>query len=275
MGVLLSVFLLTTGCEKKENKVAKEETFHLEMTDAVNKIKERGYLNIGVKDDVPGFGYYNKKVKSYEGGEIELAYYIAAKILDVSVEEAKEKKLVHFTTVTVSTREKVLIEDKVDYVIATYTITEKRKEKLEFSKPYYRDAIGLMVKKDPGDDKSLRDTSMSISKLDGKKVGVIKGATTRKDFLSYINRNQIHIAPMFMVYQSYDALDDALEKGNIDVFCVDTSILKGYMKSDREILSQHFAPQNYGAASLKSKKGLADVVNVVLDELDYKGITLF
>ena len=80
----------------------------------VKEIKERGYLIVGCKTDVPGLGYYDEKEDSWSGLEVELAYQSAACIFEVSLEEAKEQERVRFVGVTVADREEKLKEGEVD-----------------------------------------------------------------------------------------------------------------------------------------------------------------
>lgn len=100
---------------------------------AVKKIKKSGVLKVGVKQDVPNFGYYSAKTKSYEGMEIDIARKIA-KSLNVKPV---------FTAVTAQTREAVMDNGQVDMVIATYTITPERQKSYAFSNAYYTDEIGF------------------------------------------------------------------------------------------------------------------------------------
>lgn len=278
-GFLLLILLLT-GCSKEaadtSQTVDENKEFPIEQTGAIQDIKERGYMTVGCKNDVPGFGYYNEETGEYEGGEIELAWWIAAKIFDVTCDEAKEQNLVHFEPVLVEDREKVLTEGDVDYVIATYTITEERQEEVAFSESYYEDAVGMMIMKEKNDNSSLSDPKItSVADLDGKKIGIMSGSTTREEMLRYLERNAFGVVPRFMEYNTYEKLNNALEKGEIDVFCVDTCILKGYQGDNKTILSGKFSPQDYGVAADKDKPELIDAANVVLEELDYRGIYLF
>lgn len=278
-----AAMLLCAGCGTQSTQPTDTDSapdtvqsFDIEMTDAVQKIVDRGYLIVGCKDDVPGFGYYNTETETYTGGEIDLAYYIAAKLFDVSYDKAVEQDLVHFEPVDVENRENVLINGDVDYVIATYTITDERKQIVDFSKSYYSSAIGLMINSGNADNSSLRENPIrSISDLDNKYIGIMSGSTTRTDLLNYVNRNSINIHPKFVTYSTYEKMSDALAAGNIDVFCVDVTILKGYLTSGRTILSDRFAAQNYGIAASKECDGLIDVANTVIDELNYNQIVLF
>lgn len=284
MVFLLVLFVALVGCEAKEGEKEQEQgeeqgqDFSIEKTGAVKEIYERGYLIVGCKDDVPGFGYYDEEKKEYEGGEIELAWYLAAKIFDVTVEEAKEQDLVHFEPVEVSDREKMLEDERADYVIATYTITKEREKTVSFSDSYYRDAVGMMVLADKKDSNSLSDPKISsIRDLDGKRVGIMSGSTTREEMLDYMEKHAFStsIVPLFMEYASYEKLNTALTNGDIDVFCVDICILNGYLDKNRKILPEHFSPQDYGVGASKEKPELIDVANKVLAELNYLKVSLF
>lgn len=233
---------------------------------AVQAIKERGYLLAGCKTDVPGLSWYDEKTDTWTGLEVELAYQTAANLFDVSVDEAKERQLVHFTGVTVADREQKLEQKEVDCLFATYTITKERQQKFAFSDSYYTDYIGLMVKTSGTDANSLGTGDIrSIADLDGKKIGVAKNATTRKAFLNYMDTmNTIKTAPVFFEYKSYEAIFQALREGTIDVMAVDVSILNGYADRSTIILNDRFGGQRYGAAVRRENAGLLDYVNAAI-----------
>lgn len=233
---------------------------------AVETIKEKGKLVVGVKTDVPGLSYLDGE--EFTGLEVELAYKSAAKIFEVSVEEAKEKGLVELVGVNVDNREKMLENGDVDVLFATYTITKERQEKFALSNSYYKDYIGLMVKKEVADNNALGSKAIhSIADLDGKIIGVPKKATTRKAFLNYIDTmNTVKVSPIFNEYTSYNALFKALKAGDIDVMSVDVSILNGYLDSSTTILADRFAGQNYGAAVTFENEALLTFINQAIDE---------
>ncbi len=229
-------------------------------------IRARGYLTVGCKMDVPGFGLYEEASDAWSGLEVELAYQTAANLFDVSIQDAKEQGLVKFVGVTVADREEKLAQGEVDCLFATYTITEERKGRFAFSNSYYTDYIGLMVK-DFGEDPNALGKSgiRSTADLDGKYIGVAKNATTRKMFLDYIDTmNALKTSPIFMEYDSYSALFGALKKGDIDVMAVDVSILNGYVDHTTKILGDRFGGQHYGAAVRKEDAPLLEYVNQAL-----------
>ena len=219
----------------------------------VQKIIDRGVLKVGCKSDVPNFSLQNTATGEYEGFEDDLAYEIAGEIFGCSADEAKEKKLVEFQGVTAKTRGPLLENGEIDLVIATFTITEERKETYNFSTPYYTDAVGLLVNNDSGIE--------SIEDLNGKIIGVAQSSTTKDGFTSYVEEQKLDVKPEFQEFDGYPALAQALATKHIDCFSVDRAILSGYVNDSNHILPDRFCEQEYGVASAKENTGLADLVD--------------
>ncbi|WP_307739480.1 transporter substrate-binding domain-containing protein [uncultured Parolsenella sp.] len=226
----------------------------------VDAIKSRGKLNAGVKKDVPGYGYLDPATNTYQGLEIDLCYQIAAAVLGVSYDEAKEKELVAFTDVTPKTRGPLIDNDQLDIVCATYTITDERKQSWDFSTPYRTDYIGLLVKKDAG----LAD----LKSLDNKIIGVSQGSTTKDAITKMLSDQGVSATPTFQEFPDYPSIKSALDSGNIDVFSVDRSILGGYIDDSTELLAPDvkFGEQKYGIAT-KKDSDLSKVVDDKVNEL--------
>ncbi|MDO5552008.1 MAG: transporter substrate-binding domain-containing protein, partial [Lachnospiraceae bacterium] len=218
----------------------------------VQKIIDRGALKVGCKSDIPKFSLQNTATGEYEGFEDDLAYEIAGDIFGCTADEAKEKKLVEFQGVTAKTRGPLLENGEIDLVIATFTITDERKETYNFSTPYYTDAVGLLVNKDSGIN--------SIEDLDGKIIGVAQSSTTKDGFKAYVEEKGLTVNPEFQEFDGYPALAQALATKQIDCFSVDRAILAGYVNDSNQILEDRFAEQDYGVASAKENTGLADLV---------------
>lgn len=224
-----------------------------EVSEDVQEIIDRGVLKVGCKADVPKFSLQNTETEEYEGFEDDLAYEIAGEIFGCTADEAKEKDLVEFQGVTAKTRGPLLENGEIDLVIATFTITDERKETYNFSTPYFTDAVGLLVNKSSGIE--------SIEDLDGKIIGVAQSSTTKDSFLAYIDEKGIDIKPEFQEFDGYPALAQALATNQIDCFSVDRAILSGYVNDSNMILDDRFAEQDYGVASAKENEGLAKLVD--------------
>ncbi len=212
----------------------------------VTAIKERGKLLVGVKADVPSFGY-QELGGEFEGLEIDLAHKLAETILG-------DPNAVEFTAVTAKTRGPLLDTGELDAIIATFTIKADRILQYEFSKPYYVDAIGLLVTKASG--------IASFADLDGKTIGVAQSATTRDALQAAADAAGYSME--FAEFPTYPDLKAALDSGRIDCFSVDKAILMGYLDDTTVLLSDSFAAQPYGVAVKKGNLGLLAVVDELI-----------
>lgn len=258
------------GCSAPQQAVDKEpiNTDVAQNESIIDDIKAKGFLTVGCKTDVPELSFYDANKDEFEGLEVDLAYKIASKIFDCSVDEVKDKGYLNIVGVTVADREEKLENGDIDLMLATYTITDERKEKFAISDSYYTDKIGIMVKSGKTDSETIGGSEIqSISDLDGKYIGVPRNATTRADFLNYLDTmNTIKVTPIFCEYESYEVLYNALMKGNIDAMAVDVSILSGYKTSNTKILDARFKAQSYGVAAKLENQKLIDIANNIINE---------
>ena len=123
-------------------------TFAADSTMA--KIVAAKKITFGVKYDQPGFG-----VKDAVSGKLDGFDIAIAKELGKSLGLAENQ--IVFEEAISKNRIPYLQEDKVDVVIATFTINAERKTQIEFSKPYYQAGQSILVKKDNSDIKSAAD----------------------------------------------------------------------------------------------------------------------
>ena len=232
---ILTIFLITS------HKTKAEDTSKLFDSKAVQKIVKRGTLNVGVKQDVPNFGYYSAKTNTYEGMEVDLAKKIA--------DELKVK--VNYIPVTTQTREPLMDNGTIDLLIATYTINDERKASYAISTPYYYDQIGFLVQTKSGYKK--------LSDLNGKTIGVSQGSSAKAAVEEYASANNLKFD--YVQLGSYPELAVSLYAYRIDAFAGDKSILSGYESDKTKILDEGFKTQEYGIASSKSNQELIDYTN--------------
>lgn len=209
----------------------------------VAAIKERGKLLVGVKADVPGFGY-QELGGEFEGLEVDLAHKLAEVILG-------DANAVEFTAVTAKTRGPLLDTGELDMVIATFTIKPDRILQYDFSKPYFVDAIGLLVMKDSG--------IASFADLDGKTIGVAQAATTKDALQAAADTAGMKVE--FAEFPTYPDIKAALESGRVACFSVDKAILMGYLDDSTVLLPDSFSAQPYGVAVKKGNTGLLTIVD--------------
>lgn len=232
----------------------------------VQAIVDRGVLRVGVKNAVVGFGYEDPLTGEYTGMEIELAKALAGK-LGVDVE---------FTAVTAATRTELLDSGDIDCVLATFTITDERKESWDFTTPYYTDYVSVLVEDSKGiktlDD--LADATVGVSSGSTSAKALVK-AMIEKGLISGDGFDEESFDPAtwtdgikFQQYDDYPTISTALSAGEVDAFCVDKSILAIYKTEGRSYIDAEFSPQNYGIATTKGS-GLSKVAeDLVIESFD-------
>jgi len=209
-----------------------------------------GELRVGVKVDVPNFGYLNPESGALEGLEIDLARAMAEKLVG-------NKEAIRFIPTTGMAKETLLANGEADLIIGTYTITDARKTVVNFSRPYYTDKIGFLVLEGSGIN--------GIADFTGKTIGATRAGTAFSTF----DQNPDILGGGFTLrgFASYPEIQDALLTGNLDVFSADKSILSGYTSGNTVMLEDGVQPQPYGIGSVLADKAFAKEVDRILGEL--------
>jgi putative glutamine transport system substrate-binding protein len=209
-------------------------------------------LKVGVKNNVVGFGSSDPITGEYSGLEIDLANMLAKELGYDGVD---------LTAVTAATRTELLDSGALDCVIATFTITEERKQSWDFSTPYYTDSVTVLVEKSSGISKledlvgktvgvSTSSTSARVLAIAMSDAGLIDPVDKEADFVP----SSFDGGVKFREFTDYPSISSALTAGTIDAFCVDKSILANYLSDSREYIDESFAPQQYGVATKKGSE---------------------
>jgi polar amino acid transport system substrate-binding protein len=129
--------------------------------DSVAAIQARGIVKIAVFSDKPPFGYVDKFGKN-QGYDVYFARRFAKELLG-------DENKIEFVLVEPAARVDVLESGRVDIVLANFTVTPERAKRVDFAKPYFKTAIGVV---------SNDGTPIAReSDLSGKKLIVIRGTT--------------------------------------------------------------------------------------------------
>jgi len=220
----------------------------------IKDIQDRGVLRVGAKVDVPRFGYLNPATNTMEGLEIDIARIIAKDIIG-------DENAVSFYNITAQTRGPMLDNGEIDIVIATFTITEERKESFNFSRPYFTDELGYLV---------LSGSAVTKPEdLKGKSIGVVQASTAKAALEEEIVN--LGLGATIREYASYPEVKAGLTKGEVEAFVADKSILFGYLDENSRLLDAGFNPQNYGIATKKANDKLAAHIDSIIEELESSG----
>ncbi|MFK4759995.1 basic amino acid ABC transporter substrate-binding protein [Microbacterium sp. ZW T5_45] len=188
----------------------------------------------------------------YTGFDIDLLDAIAKKLdLKLSVQDVGFDALQSGTTLAAGT---------CDVGASAMTITDERKENIDFSDPYYDSLQSLLVRTDSG--------ITGIDDLAGKNVGVQQGTTGE----TYAGENAPEAT--LVQYPSDGELWPAIQAGQIDAILQDQPVNLEHEKADSayEIVETYETDESYGFAFEKGKKTeLLDAVNGALQELRDSG----
>lgn len=249
MKKLLSVILtfvlavgVLVGCGKKTDG----------NKSVIDTIKSEGKIRIGVFSDKPPFGYVDGKGNN-QGYDVYLAKRIAKDLLG-------DENKVEFVLVEAANRVEYLESNKVDIILANFTVTPERKEKVDFANPYMKVALGI-VSPDGAPIKSVED-------LKGKKLLVNKGTTAE----SYFTKNYPDIE--LVKFEQNTETFAALKDGRGEALAHDNTLLFAWAKENigyTTYISSLGEEDTIAPAVKKGNKELLEWINSEIDTLTKEG----
>lgn len=213
------------------------------------KLNEAGKVRIGTKFDQPLFGLKNLEGKP-EGFDVEIAKIITAE-LGVPADS------IEWIETVSANREPFIEQDKVDFVVATYTINDKRKEKIDFAGPYYVAGQDIMVAK--GNPAGITGPDA----LAGKKVCSVTGSTPAENIRTNYPQAQL------TEFDVYSKCAEALKNGQVQAVTTDNVILLGLISKDPnafELVGQPFTEEPYGIGVKKGDEAFRTFINDTLEK---------
>ncbi|HUS61868.1 MAG TPA: transporter substrate-binding domain-containing protein, partial [Acidimicrobiales bacterium] len=145
-------------------------------------LQKKAKIVVGTKFDQPGFGQKNPTSGEVEGFDVEIAKLIAVGIYGGRAEDMASK--IEFKEAVSKTREGLITAGEVDFIVATYTINDARKQVIDFAGPYFVAQQDIMTK---ADDSTIN----GVADLDGKKVCTVKGSTSEKNVVAKAPKAQV------------------------------------------------------------------------------------
>lgn len=219
----------------------------------LRKIQDRGKIIIGVKYDVPTFGYLNPQTNQLEGFDVDMGHAIAEYIFG-------DRNAVDYKEAISKNRIPYLKDGTVDVILSTMTINEERLKEIDFSVVYYVAGQSLLVPKN-SPIKGLAD-------LKGKKVGTVKGSTSEKNIREKAPEAEVSL------FDKYADAVAAMEAGQADAVTTDDIILYGFQRHEPDkwqVVGGQFTKEPYGAGIAKGNTELLDAVNAVIKAMKADG----
>jgi glutamate transport system substrate-binding protein len=229
------------------DQAAEAEQFPANST--LGKIQERGEITIGVKFDVPPFGFKNPQTNEVEGFDVDVGRFIAEEL-------GVEPKFIEAIS---DNRIPFLERGTVDLILSTMTINAERDMEIDFSEPYYIAQGRILVPKG-SDIKGLED-------LAGNSVCTALGSTYEETI-----REDAPDADLKLV-DTYSECLELLQNEAIDAISTDDVILTGMIIQDDtlEMVGDPLTTEPYGVGIKEGDKQLKDFVDGVLMNVEEDG----
>jgi glutamate transport system substrate-binding protein len=214
-----------------------------ELTGAAAELAEAGEITIGVKYDQPGIGFKGATDDVPTGFDPEMGKIIAGQL-------GLEPDAIQWEEAISDNREPFLQQNTVDLVIASYSITDERRQVVGQAGPYYVTGQSLLVAADD-------DSIAGPDDLNGKKVCSVTGSTS-------IATVEEEYGAEPAGFDTYSECVDQLKNGSVDAVTTDGAILLGYAAEDPDalkVVGEPFSEERYGIGYNKDAEGMCEFLN--------------
>ncbi|WP_027927311.1 glutamate ABC transporter substrate-binding protein [Amycolatopsis benzoatilytica] len=221
----------------------------------VDKAKNDKKLTIGIKFDQPGLGL-KKPDGTYAGFDVDVAKYIAKQL-------GVDEKNITWKESQSAQREDLIKKGEVDFIVATYSITDKRKNEVSFGGPYFVAHQDLLVRSN--------ETSITgPESLNGnKKLCSVKGSTPAQNVKAKYAKDV-----QLLERGKYTDCITSLLNGEVDAVTTDDIILAGYalQQPDKlKVVGKGFTDEKYGVGLKKGDTAGQKAINDAILKMEQDG----
>ena len=207
-------------------------------------------IRVGIKFDQPGLGY--DEGGSYSGFDVDVAKYVANEL-------GYAENQIEFVEAPSANRENLLSNNQVDMIFATYSITDTRKETVDFAGPYFVAGQDLLVSAD-SDITGPED-------LDGRNLCSVTGSTSAQKIKDQYPGVELVEQP------GYAECVTAMGGGQIDAVTTDDIILAGLAAQPvnagkYKVVGNTFSEENYGVGLPKGSDRCEDINAAITKMID-------
>ena len=253
LAALLLLFTLITsalaGCQSKSDKEG-TDSIAAGTARTLEEIKESGKVVIGVFSDKKPFGYVDAD-GAYQGYDVYFGNRIAQ---DLGVD-------VEYVSVEAASRVEYLVTAKVDIILANFTVTPDRAEKVDFALPYMKVALGVV-----SPDSAL---ITSPEQLNGKTLIVNKGTTAE----TYFTENYPDVK--LLKFDQYSEAYGALLDGRGDAFTTDNTEVLAWALENKGYTVGIESLGNLDTIAPAVQKGNTELLNWLNEEIKTLGTENF
>ncbi|HEY7721740.1 MAG TPA: glutamate ABC transporter substrate-binding protein [Pedococcus sp.] len=209
-----------------------------------------GAYKVGIKFDQPGLGL--KEGSEYTGLDVDVATFIAKEL-------GHEAKDIQWVQAPSAQRETLIKTGQVDMIVATYSITDKRKAEVSFAGPYFIAGQDLLVRAD--------ETAITGPEtLTGKKLCSVTGSTSAQKVKDKYPGVQLQ------EFGTYSECVTALVSKGVDALTTDNTILAGYAAQDQykgklKVVGKTFSEERYGVGIKKGDTATCEKINTAIQKM--------
>lgn len=245
----------TTSSNVANQNTATEETAEVDNTEQSSTL-DKDTLVVGLDDTFPPMGFKD------ENGEIVG--------FDIDLAKAMGEKLgkpIEFQSIDWTMKETELNSGNIDFIWNGYSISDERKEKVDFSVPYLKNRQIIVA---------LADSEINTkADLAGKVVAAQTGSTA----IDAIEAEPEVLATFKdgkpVTYESNNDVLMDLEAGRVEAAVADEILVKYYISKRGaekfKILDEDFGEEEYGVGMRKGDTTLVEAFNKAYDELKAEG----
>ncbi|MGH7425987.1 MAG: transporter substrate-binding domain-containing protein [Candidatus Methylomirabilales bacterium] len=253
LGVIAALALVASACAREaEEAPTAEETPTFAAGSFMTALQAKGEIVIGVKFDIPQIGFLNPASNQPEGFEIELGKLLAGGLgVKPRFEEAVSANRIPF-----------LKEDKVDLIISTMTITDQRREEIDFSVVYYVAGQTLLVRKG--------SKIIDVKTLDAQSAPVCsaQGSTSEKNIQAAAPNAEV------VLQKGYAECFQLLQNDQVKAVTTDDVILLQFIKQDPQrfaLTGGRFSLEPYGMGVKKGRPEFVEFLNDTINDIKAGG----
>ena len=209
-----------------------------------------GKFKVGIKFDQPGLGL--KEGSEYTGLDVDVATFIAKEL-------GHDKADIQWVQAPSAQRETLIKTGQVDMVVATYSITDKRKAEVSFAGPYFIAGQDLLVRAD-------ESAITGPETLTGKKLCSVKGSTSAQKVKDQYPGVQLQ------EFGTYSECVAALGSKGVDALTTDNTILAGYASQKQnegkfKVVGKTFSEERYGVGIKKGDTATCEKINAAIQKM--------
>lgn len=252
LGVLLAVGIIAgviAGCGNsnttQDGAENASQASAMAKARTLDEIKKSGKIKIGVFSDKNPFGYVDENGK-VQGYDVYFAKRIAKDLFG-------SEDAVDFVYVEAASRVEYLKSAKVDITLANFTVTDERKEQVDFALPYMKVALGIVSPQ--------KAEITDVNQLKGKKLIVVKGTTAE----TYFSKKYPDVT--LVKFDEYQEAYDALLDGRGDAFSTDNTEVLAWAKQNKGFVVGVESLGDIDTIAPAVQKGNTELLNWLNDEI--------